>query len=139
MPARSPQTELFGAASSLTLDPQPSAVRRARAFVAKYCEAHGYPSDVCETAVLLTSEAVTNAFTHGRSEARIALTPAGNGLRVEVGDDNSRHPERASADVDALNGRGMTILELLATRWGIRDETYGKTVWFEIGTARRAT
>ena len=139
MPARSTQSEFLGVASSLTLDPQPSAVRKARAFVAKYCEAHGYPSDVCETAVLLTSEAVTNAFTHGRSEARIVLAPAGGGLRVEVGDDNSRHPECASADVDALNGRGMTILELLATRWGIRDETYGKTVWFEIGPKRRPT
>jgi anti-sigma regulatory factor (Ser/Thr protein kinase) len=139
MPPRSPQSERIGVGSSLTLDPQPSAVRKARAFVAKYCEAHGYPSDVCETAVLLTSEAVTNAFTHGRSEARIAVAQVGDGLRIEVGDDNSRHPERASADVDALNGRGMTILELLATRWGIRDEAYGKTVWFEVGTTLRPT
>lgn len=26
----------------------------------------------------------------------------------------------------------MEIVELLAARWGVRDDPYGKTVWFEV-------
>lgn len=35
-------------------------------------------------------------------------------------------------DPDALDGRGLTIVDLLSSRWGVRDDRYGKTVWFEL-------
>ena len=82
--------------------------------------------------MLLTSEVVTNAFTHGRSEARVSVRATAALVRVEVGDDNSRHPQPQAADADALDGRGVTILQTLAARWGVRDDPYGKTVWFEV-------
>jgi len=75
---------------------------------------------------------VTNAFTHGRSEARLSVTIGLERICVEVGDDNSRHPRRAAQDPDALDGRGLTILDMLAAGWGVRDDAYGKIVWFEI-------
>jgi anti-sigma regulatory factor (Ser/Thr protein kinase) len=118
--------------TSLTLPPNPAAVRDARAFVRHHCDRHGLDADLCDTAVLLTSETVTNAFTYGHSEARLRVSWTPARLRVEVGDDNSRHPRRASQDADALDGRGLAILELLAARWGVRDDAFGKTVWFEI-------
>lgn len=119
-------------ASSLVLAPDPAAVREARAFVRSACRAAGTSPEVLDTAVLLTSEAVTNAFTHGRSEARIAVEAGLRVVRVEVADDNSRHPQPQDPDADALDGRGMTILETLSHRWGVRDDPYGKTVWFEV-------
>lgn len=87
-----------------------------------------------DTAVLLTSETVTNAFTHGRSEARLVVTAHPDRVIVEVADDNSRHPRPAEpdADADALDGRGISILTMLAAGWGVRDDPYGKTVWFEV-------
>jgi anti-sigma regulatory factor (Ser/Thr protein kinase) len=92
----------------------------------------GYNADTCDTAVLLTSETVTNAFIHGRSEARIKVDPRPGRLLVEVADDNSRHPRPAGHDDDALDGRGLAIVELLSSRWGVVDDAYGKTVWFEV-------
>ncbi len=47
-------------------------MRRARTFVRDCCQAAGTDGDTRETAVLLASGRVTNAFTHGRSEARLA-------------------------------------------------------------------
>ena len=70
--------------------------------------------------VLLTSETVTNAFIHGRSEARLRLVIRPDAVRIEVGDDNSRHPQRIERQDDALDGRGLDILDLLATAVGGR-------------------
>jgi anti-sigma regulatory factor (Ser/Thr protein kinase) len=82
--------------------------------------------------VLLTSETVTNAFIHGRSEARLRLVMRPDRIRVEVGDDNSRHPMRAERQDDALDGRGLDILDLVSSSWGVKDDVAGKVVWFEV-------
>lgn len=116
----------------LVLEPDLANVAVARDFVRRRCRALEMDPDACDAAVLLTSETVTNAFTHGRSEARIRLSRLPDALLVEVADDNSRHPQRQEDDPDALDGRGLSIVELLAARWGVRDDPYGKTVWFEV-------
>jgi anti-sigma regulatory factor (Ser/Thr protein kinase) len=121
--------------SLLVLSPDPVAVRRARTFVRMCCEATGLDGEACDAAVLLTSETVTNAFTHGRSEARLSVTARPGVLLVEVSDDNSRHPFLADHDNDALDGRGLKILDVLAARWGVREERLGKVVWFEIAAS----
>jgi serine phosphatase RsbU (regulator of sigma subunit)/anti-sigma regulatory factor (Ser/Thr protein kinase) len=117
---------------SLVLPPDVSAVRRARTFVRHQCKAAGVPASVCDTVELLTSETVTNALIHGRSEARLRLVLRGDVVRVEVGDDNSRHPVRPERQDDALDGRGLAIVELLSSSWGVDDDVRGKVVWFEV-------
>ncbi len=119
----------------LVLAPDPAAVGLARRFVAATCSAASTTTDLRDAAVLLASEVVTNAFIHGRSETRIAVRAYPERVRVEVADDNSRHPQRVVQDPEALDGRGMTIIDLVATDWGVRDDPYGKTVWFEIAEA----
>ncbi len=109
----------------------PSLARRA---VAKACHLGGVEGERCENAQLATSELVTNAVVHGRS--RVLLTCLVDAVtlsvRVEVGDDNSRHPQVQPRDDGALDGRGLFIVDLLATRWGVRDTASGKLVWFEL-------
>ncbi len=126
--------ERGGDTAQLVLAPDPQAVRQARSFVRQRCHASGLVGDTCDTAVLLTSETVANAFTHGRSEARLAVTADPDRVLVEVADDNSRHPQAAEPDAEALDGRGISILAMLATSWGVRDDPYGKTVWFEVAS-----
>lgn len=109
-----------------------SAVAQARVFVQAVCRAVGVADDAGELAVLLTSETVTNAFIHGRSSARLSVRAAGSRVRVEVSDDNSRHPQPVEPDDQALDGRGLAILDMLAAGWGVHDEPVGKTVWFEV-------
>lgn len=123
-----------GPARVLVLHQDLAEVRHARAFVRAHCDRLGFDEETCEAAVLLTSEAVTNALIHGRSEARIQITALPGRLHVEVADDNSRHPQRLDQDADALDGRGIAIVAQLAARWGVRDDPYGKTVWFEVAT-----
>ena len=117
---------------SLVLLPDVAGVRSARAFVHEQCRHLGMDSERCDSAALMVSELVTNAFLHGRSEARIVVVASGALLRVEVADDDSRHPALVSQDDAALDGRGLVIVEALSTSWGVRDEMLGKTVWFEV-------
>jgi anti-sigma regulatory factor (Ser/Thr protein kinase) len=119
--------------------PDPASVRLARAFVAEHCRSAGLCDDARDAAVLLTSEVVTNAFIHGRSEARLSVIPGHDAARVEVSDDNSRHPQMQDRDDEALDGRGLQILDLAADAWGVRAGDYGKVVWFDVVCAEHRT
>ena len=119
-------------ASQLILAPDPRAVRDARAFVETCCRTAGIEGDACETVVLLTSETVTNAFLHGRSEARLVVTVGHEVVLVEVSDDSSKPPKLIAQRPGALHGRGLVILDTLASGWGITEHPGGKTVWFEV-------
>jgi anti-sigma regulatory factor (Ser/Thr protein kinase) len=114
----------------VVLPATPVAARAARQVVAAQCSS--WDSDVVDTALLLTSELVTNAVIHGGSDVQLEVRIDGALLRVDVGDDSARLPRQRSADHNALDGRGLQIVDLLATRWGVYDEPLGKTVWFEL-------
>ena len=116
----------------LELPAHAASVARARAFVRKVCREAGLPFELCDTAVLLTSETVTNSFRHGKGGARLAVTAGDDGLLVEVGDDDPRAPHPRRSDPEALNGRGMTIVDLLASDWGSYAAPVGKIVWFRL-------
>jgi len=43
------------------------------------------------------------------------------------------------AEPDALNGRGLVIVEALSTRWGWEPHDGGKIVWAELAAVRELT
>ncbi|MFL5766336.1 MAG: ATP-binding protein [Actinomycetota bacterium] len=110
-----------------------SSPSRSRAVVAQELSA-SVPVVPIQTAQLLTSELVTNAIRHaGRPGSLIGLTvdSSNERVRVEVSDEGPGFqglPVLAAAD--ASTGRGLQLVQDLATRWGIlRDPT---RVWFEL-------
>ncbi|MGH3745186.1 MAG: ATP-binding protein [Mycobacteriales bacterium] len=123
---------LRGRDETTTVPADTRAVLHARRFTNRVCDQAGVGGDLCDSAVLLTSEVVTNAVIHGRSEARLRVIVGAGRIRVEVGDDNSRHPVLQVEDRDALDGRGLRLLDVVAADWGVRDDDIGKTVWFEL-------
>lgn len=98
--------------------------------------------DVAQTAELLLSELLSNAVIHTRTPpgrqigVRIALYDGR--LRVEVADANNTHPEPGKADTDDERGRGLAIIDALATRWGCcpRLHAIGKATWAELALSR---
>jgi hypothetical protein len=74
------------------------------------------PPTVCDTAVLLTSEVVTNAFLHGRSNARLRVHTSAGRVRVEVGDDNMRPPHLAEPNPEATNATDVYLWNPLGSR-----------------------
>jgi anti-sigma regulatory factor (Ser/Thr protein kinase) len=107
-------------------------VARARGLVSELCRGERVDEVTREAAVLLTSETVTNAIIHGRSEVRVGVEVTPRWVHVSVADDNSRHPSLQPQDAEALDGRGLQILELTASRWGVEERGIGKVVWFQV-------
>ena len=122
------------APSVLTLAPEPASSRAARRFVADFCEREGIAGDPVDTLLLLTAEVVTNAVVYGRSDVVLSLAASPRRVRVSVGDENARLPQRREPDPDALDGRGLVLVEALAERHGIDVSPDGKTVWFDVET-----
>lgn len=115
-----------------TLPCDSTAAGAARRLVVAECRSVGLDPEATDNAELLVSEVVTNAVIHGRSDVRLRVRASPQRLRVEVGDDNSRRPSRVAMDAEALDGRGLTIVELVASAWGVDAVDVGKVVWFEI-------
>ncbi|RJK94219.1 SpoIIE family protein phosphatase [Vallicoccus soli] len=117
--------------AALTLDGDPTSPALARRMVRAFLRAHGLDA-VDEVATLLTSEVVTNAVVHARTAVGLRVHAAADRVRVEVSDGSRRRPVRRELDTEATGGRGLLLLDRLATTWDVRRTGDGKTVWFEL-------
>ncbi|MEV5608272.1 ATP-binding protein [Streptomyces sp. NPDC052225] len=114
-------------------------VGRARMLFREQAGSWELPQDVTETAELLLSELMTNAYRHakvpaGREiRARAVLTQ--DRLRVLVTDASGALPAPRTASAEEESGRGLALVEMLADEWGaeVREGGVGKVVWFELG------
>lgn len=93
----------------------------------------GLADDAC----LVAGEMVANACRHTRSPViRVSVTRL-DGTRVEIAvTDRSRVlPARKPAAPDALDGRGLLLVDAVAARWGADPQRWGKRVWAEVRAA----
>ncbi len=84
-------------------------------------------------AVLLTSELVTNAITHGAGgTVTLAVSCSGDQLRVDVHDTSSALPVPADVPAGAESGRGLMLVASLSAGWGYYRTAAGKAVYFTL-------
>lgn len=89
--------------------------------------------DFVRDALLLTSELVSNAALYAPGSGSLTARLARDALRVEVSDCSPVLPNlTVAADLPDVGGRGLQIVENLATSWGAHPTDQGKTVWFEL-------
>lgn len=87
-------------------------------------------------AELLLTELVTNAVRHARTPFSVMMRWNGRDLRCEVTDANPLPPRpQPAADPLGAGGRGLLLIEQLATAWGTELVPHGKTVWFDVEEA----
>ncbi|MFD0883624.1 ATP-binding protein [Streptosporangium algeriense] len=95
---------------------------------------------VLDDVLLLLSEVVTNAVTHSNSgrppggQVTVRMTYAPGDVRVRVTDDGSSTsaPIVRTPDPDEDGGRGLWLVNLLATAWGELHGEATRSVWFRI-------
>lgn len=105
----------------------------ARRFVATALTDAGVDHDVVDVAELLTSEIVTNAVVHAACAPEVGVARRDDAVRVEVVDNATSAPHLRHVPPDATAGRGLAIVDAMATRWGVeRRESGGNVVWFEL-------
>jgi len=107
-------------------------VRNVREFVAQAVD--GCP--VADDVILLASEVAANAIVHTASGKdgtfTVVVHPLDDLVRVEVHDGGSdSSPDVRAAEDLAGSGRGLGLVESLATRWGHLGNRDGRVVWCE--------
>jgi anti-sigma regulatory factor (Ser/Thr protein kinase) len=118
----------------------PEQVAAARRFVTEML-ARG--SDARETARLLVSETVTSMLDQGPSGRgdgafEVAYAVEGHRLHVEVSDDGgpARLRRRVHHDHPERGRGGLQLVRAMASRWGVREDPTGRTIWFELDLPR---
>ncbi|MFI7010239.1 ATP-binding protein [Streptomyces sp. NPDC050145] len=116
-------------------------VGRARSLFRDQAGSWGLDPAVIDTAELLLSELMTNAYRHasvppGREIWARAILAEGR-LRVQVTDASEVLPKARPASPEVDSGRGLALVAMLADGWGAerRERGVGKVVWFELALA----
>jgi PAS domain S-box-containing protein len=114
------------------LPPVPPSVGRARQLVADALEDAGR-EELLDLTLLLTSEVVTNAVLHARSELELWVEIGPDVVHVAVADHSPALPTPRRYDEHASTGRGLGLIAQIACDHGVdRIEGDGKVVWFEV-------
>jgi anti-sigma regulatory factor (Ser/Thr protein kinase) len=116
-----------------SLPAEPAAVSQARSVVRLSLALTD--EDLVDLVVLLADEVVTNAVVHGVGPIDLAVDANEERVKVMVGDRSEVPPSPRLAPRYAEDGRGLSIVEAIASRWGVSPTEAGKSVWFEIDRA----
>jgi anti-sigma regulatory factor (Ser/Thr protein kinase) len=95
--------------------------------------------DASWTCLQLISELATNAVIHARTEFTVELSRHGDTLRVCVRDASPAQPGMRRYADDSTTGRGLRLVDSMASDWGVQPITVGKIIWFELDLAQRGT
>ena len=140
MSSASPPAEL-----RVRLAADPVCVSGARRFVSDGLRSWRRP-ELLDDAELCVSELAGNAVLHsGTSFMEIVLQTLHRGVRISVEDDGPTpaiavvpqqafSSEAAGADLDdePTTGRGLAIVSILASAWGVERTGAGKRIWAEL-------
>ncbi|MFJ6437395.1 SpoIIE family protein phosphatase [Streptomyces sp. NPDC091416] len=95
-------------------------------------------AELADDAELVTGELLVNVLLHTEGGAVLTLEVLPEPVRrvrLSVQDRSSAWPRRRTPGETATSGRGLLLLDAVATRWGIEPRGEGKAVWCEIGPA----
>ncbi|GAA2907740.1 ATP-binding protein [Streptosporangium fragile] len=129
----------LGLLGQVDLPAEVAAVPRARRYVRDLLKGLDHPR--AEDALLLVSELVTNAVRHSNSGRRpdgrviVAVAHHLGTLHIDVIDGGSteRQPRpRTDVSPDSGGGRGLWLVQELATAWGWYETLSGRVVWFQL-------
>ncbi|SEL18218.1 ATP-binding protein [Streptacidiphilus jiangxiensis] len=83
-----------------------------------------------EDVLLVVSELVANAMTHGGGVLELVVTLDGDAVVVGATDGEGRAPTLPTpGDPARPGGHGLQVVRRLATSWGTTPQPTGKTVW----------
>jgi anti-sigma regulatory factor (Ser/Thr protein kinase) len=119
---------------SRTFAPLPESVGAARRFVAANLGQLAQGS--LDAVLVMVSELASNCVQHARTDFSVRVSKDGGQIRVEVTDSGGGSPRRRAPDWTEARGRGLLVVEQLATDWGVTAgrRGVGKTVWFCVET-----
>jgi anti-sigma regulatory factor (Ser/Thr protein kinase) len=91
----------------------------------------GEPLDVV---LLVANELVANAVEHVGHLVEVVAAFSHGSVRISVSDESTRVPRLRPFDPRAPRGRGLQMVDGLASRWSWCTDSLGKTVWADVPT-----
>jgi anti-sigma regulatory factor (Ser/Thr protein kinase) len=127
--------------ATMELPGDPSAARQARQFVSSVLREWSVDEDTVDNAELCVSELVTNAVIHSGTTSSVTVQADREYVLVIVQDRGGRGAVRRPEELDpeSVSGRGLTLVDALASAWSAEHSTDGTTVWFELALAGAKT
>ncbi len=124
----------------LELDGDPQSASAARHFLRERLAEWGIDDDSVDTAQLCLSELVNNVIMHAHASAELTVHVQAGRLSVVVRDrGGAQRGPAPSPDSDddpmRVSGRGLTLVDALASRWGTERDAVGTTAWFVLEPA----
>jgi DNA-binding NarL/FixJ family response regulator len=119
------------AAARERLAPDLQSAGRARRFVDETLRRWDCGEQL-DVVTLLVSEVVTNAVVHAGTEVEVSVQLTDDAVRIEVVDHADTLPSPRDAEDDETSGRGLALVEAMASAWGVETRPGGKVVWFEV-------
>ncbi|RZT84971.1 anti-sigma regulatory factor (Ser/Thr protein kinase) [Pseudonocardia sediminis] len=116
-------------------EPVPGSCGLVRRDVTAFLSEMHLDVETVESAVLVANELASNAIEHARTPFRIAVSLLADRLRIEVTDGSREQPVLRPHDPGAMRGRGLQMVDRLATVWSYEIGPEGKTVVAEMGLA----
>ncbi|MFF0625894.1 ATP-binding protein [Streptomyces sp. NPDC004296] len=129
------------------LPSEPRSVGWVRRELRRQLEQWGLAGELGEAAALLVSELVTNAVRAQAADGgawvgvRFALEGGGRRVRLEVRDGSGGRPvindkQAEETEEEAAEcGRGLVLVDALASGWGVEPDGIGKVVWAELAVS----
>ena len=117
-----------------------ASVGKAREFARTFADDAGLNS-LSDDLEQIVSELVANAIVHGKKtrgrQVGVVIDQDSERVRIEVRDTGDGIPQKRRNERSlAVSGRGLGIVEILSTSWGVTEQVIGKTVWAEIQTKK---
>jgi anti-sigma regulatory factor (Ser/Thr protein kinase) len=109
----------------------PASAGEARRFMESVLASAGV-DHLAYTATMLVSELVANAVLHTGTPVEVVISAGEDSVRVEVHDGSPQLPVRRHYSNMSGTGRGLLLVERMATAWGSDRTSDGKVVWFEL-------
>lgn len=116
----------------LIMPPADGCLADLRRWARSWMEQHAVEGVDPDCVVVSMTELVTNSIRHGSGPVDIELAHDDDSLLLGVSDFSDDMPCQHVMASGAESGRGIVVMEHLATRWGVRPQLAGgKTVWCE--------
>jgi anti-sigma regulatory factor (Ser/Thr protein kinase) len=114
---------------------QVTAVADARRALGRYLKRRRVPKNARDDAQLVLSEVLSNAIRYAPPLAtgavRVAWWVDKTGIHLEVTDGRGEtEPQRITdAHPESIGGRGLAIVDVLSSEWGVRTSKDSRTVY----------